>query len=76
MKLDDVKPTLADYNISVNIRSTPDLFPRAEVGANHFSVVCETLESQERVHHWIEFMRPLFVDFDAWAVYMDAIVEK
>lgn len=76
MEWTEIQTTLAAYNISVDVRPTHKLFVHAEVDNNHYSVICENTDNQQRVHHWIQFMTPLFRDFNAWAVYLDAIVEK
>jgi len=76
MKYSEISPTLSHYNINVDVRLTSELFPHIEVDTNHYSVVCENEEDQKRVHHWIQFMTPLFRDFNAWAVFVMAITEK
>ncbi len=76
MKWSEIEPTLKHYNIRVDVRPTLELFPHTEVDTSHYSVVCENEEDQQRVHHWIQFMTPMFRDFNAWAVFVMAIVEK
>lgn len=76
MKCSEIEAALADHKIRVDVRPTPDIFPYINIAPNHFSVVCQTTKDQQRVHHWIQFSRPLFENFDAWAVYIDAIVRE
>ncbi len=76
MKVTEVESALKIYGLGVDVRRTSELFPHKQVDANHVSVVCKSQEDQQRVHHWIQFMTPEFEDFNAWAAYVEAIVEK
>jgi hypothetical protein len=76
MKCCEIEASLADHGIRVDVRPTPEIFPHLNIAPPHFSVICENPTDQQRVHHWIQFTKVLFKNFDAWAVYIDAIVEK
>ena len=71
-----IKEALGAYNIRVDVRPTSSLFPHSIHDDNHYSIVCENTNDQQRVHHWIQFMKSTFDHFDVWAVYIEAIVES
>jgi len=71
--VNDIVSTLAAYDIKVRVQPTFDLFPDRELDLNHYSVVCGNEQDQIRVYHWIQFMTPLFDNFNAWAVLITAI---
>ena len=58
MKHSEIETELLDHNIRVDVRPTPDVFPHINVAPSHFSVVCENTTDQQRVHHWLQFMKP------------------
>ena len=71
--VNDIESSLAAYDIDVHVRPTHEVFPKRELDINHYSVVCSTQQEQYRVYHWLQFARPLFKGFDAWAVLITAI---
>jgi len=76
MQPEHIKEALGVYNIRVDVRPTKSLFPHIEIEDNHYSIVCENTDDQQRVHHWIQFMKPTFDHFNVWAAYIEAIVEN
>ncbi len=77
MKIEEIKGILAVSSLVVEVRQTNVLFPHSAKGQSltHFSVVCKSHTDQQRVHHWIEFHRSDFEDFDCWAAYVEAITD-